>query len=490
MLGKTPAGVVDILGVKGIGPKKVQMLWKDLGIETLGELLYACEENRLAQISGIGAKTQANVKEQVLYLLANQGKHLWGDIEGEVKRIVADLSKQKHIAQAALSGPMRRLCPVPETIDILLAVEPECNLPDIFQTLALTVVLSPPLPAPTLSTWQLRTQGGLLLTIYSCPPRQFARHWLQTSASPEHLAQIGLAASPQTTDDEADTEAAIYTRLNLPFVLPELRDTARQLEWACHNNADQLIDASHIKGILHAHSTYSDGVNTLKDMAVACKNAGYQYLGISDHSISAFYAGGLKPERIIAQHQEIDLLNEQLHPFRLFKGIEADILGDGRLDYTNDILASFDFVIASIHANLFMDEAKAMSRLIKAIENPYTTILGHPTGRLLLTRQGYPINHNKIIEACADNGVIIELNANPRRLDIDYRYLEYCMTKGVKISINPDAHSIAAINHLQYGINAARKGLLTHDFTFNTLDAEALNKHFTARKALADKHFR
>jgi len=242
---------------------------------------------------------------------------------------------------------------------------------------------------------------------------------------------------------------------------------------AAQNQLPTLIEATDIKGVIHAHSTYSDGIASVKAMAQACQDLGYSYLGLTDHSKSAFYANGLKIDRLEAQWKEIDLLNESFkNGFKIFKGIECDILSGGVLDYEEDILKQFDFIIASVHAHLKMDEAKATNRLIKAIENPYSSILGHPTGRLLLSRKAYPIDHKKVIDACAANGVAIELNANPYRLDIDYTWIPYALEKGVKIAVNPDAHSVEGIKDIHYGILAARKGYLTKENCLNYYTVE------------------
>jgi DNA polymerase (family 10) len=230
-----------------------------------------------------------------------------------------------------------------------------------------------------------------------------------------------------------------------------------------------LIKTSDIKGILHNHSTYSDGMNSLLEMAEYVRDQGFEYFAICDHSRSAFYANGLSAERVLEQMEEIDRINVKLAPFKVFKGIESDILNDGSLDYEVDLLEKFDLIVASIHSNLRMDEEKAMMRLIHAIENPFTRILGHPTGRLLLARQGYPIDHCKVIDACAANGVAIELNANPLRLDIDYTWLDYCMNKEVQVSINPDAHSRTQVEYVKYGVYAARKGGLKKSACLNSL---------------------
>ncbi len=244
-----------------------------------------------------------------------------------------------------------------------------------------------------------------------------------------------------------------------------------------------LITFDDLKGTLHNHSTYSDGVHSLEQMAKYSKEElGLEYLGICDHSKSAFYANGLTIDRLEQQWKEIDQLNETLAPFKIFKGIESDILSDGSLDYTDDILAKFDFVVASVHSNLKMDEDKATSRLIKAIENPYTTILGHPTGRLLLSRAGYPLDFKKIIDACAANHVVIEINANPLRLDLDWRWHRYALEKGVLLSINPDAHRMEGLHDMQYGVFVARKGGLSKDKCLNAFSREEVQKLFLQKK--------
>ena len=280
----------------------------------------------------------------------------------------------------------------------------------------------------------------------------------------------------------ASNETAIYQSMGLPYIEPELREGKNEIAWAKANELPLLLTISDIKGMLHNHSTYSDGKDSLETMATYCKELGYEYLGICDHSKTAVYAGGLKENDIIRQHKEIEQLNAQLTPFKIFKGIESDILNDGSLDYSDEVLASFDFVVASIHSNLKMDEDKATARLIKAIENPYTSILGHPTGRLLLYRAAYPIDHKKVIDACVANNVIIELNANPYRLDIDWTHIPYAVEKGVKISINPDAHKKSGYHDTYFGVCSARKGGLTKTMTFNCLSKTEIEKYFIERK--------
>ena len=267
--------------------------------------------------------------------------------------------------------------------------------------------------------------------------------------------------------------------MELPFIAPEMREGLFEFDLAKADKLPKLVEMEELKGILHNHSTYSDGRHTLREMAETCKELGYEYLGITDHSKSATYANGLTEERILEQHAEIDALNEELAPFKIFKGIESDILGDGSLDYSDEVLKSFDFIVSSIHGNLKMEESKATSRLIKAIENPYTTILGHPTGRLLLKRAGYPIDHQAVIDACAKHGVSIEINANPLRLDLDWRWVNYALSKGVMIAVNPDAHDKDHYQFMRYGLLVGRKAGLTKEMTLNALSKEELEKWFT-----------
>ncbi len=451
LIANTPSGVIEMLGIKGLGPKKVKQLWEELELESVTDLLYACHENRLIELKGFGEKTQNTIIQNIEFKIKNTGWFHYAYAE-KIGQPIIDTIKEL-TDYVSFTGAMYRKCEVIEEIDILVGDE-SIDLDEF-------------------------TSDTIPLNFIQVNPNVFYRTLVETSSTAEHLNGINFNA---LETKKYDSEEAVYSNLKIQYCEPELREGLFELEKAKNNQLPKLIEYSDLKGILHNHSTYSDGMNSLEEMARYCKELGYQYLGICDHSQTAVYADGLKPETVLLQQQEIEKLNQQLYPFKIFKGIESDILGNGNLDYEEDILKSFDFIVASVHANLKMDEEKANARLIKAIENPYTTILGHPTGRLLLGRPGYPINHKKIIDACAANKVVIELNAHPYRLDIDWRWIPYCLEKGVMISINPDAHQLKGYHDMRYGTMAARKGLLTKDNCLNAMDLNTFENYLSTKK--------
>lgn len=448
---KTPVGVVDMLGIKGLGPKKVRQLWLELELESVTDLLYACHENRLVELKGFGEKTQNSIIQNIEFKLSNTGKFHFAYAE-KVGQAIIDAMKE-HTELVSFTGAMHRKCEIIEEIDILVGDE-HIDLDEY--------------GSETVPVNFIQVNEAV-----------FYRTLVETSSTPEHLAGIDFS---QLAIKKYNSEEEVYAGLHVQFCEPELREGHFEIEKAKNHELPKLIEYGDLKGILHNHSTYSDGMNSLQEMALYCKELGYQYLGICDHSQTAVYADGLKPETVLIQQQEIDRLNQQLFPFKIFKGIESDILSNGELDYEEEVLKSFDFIVASVHANLKMDEAKANTRLIKAIENPYTTILGHPTGRLLLGRPGYPIDHKKIIDACAANKVVIELNAHPYRLDIDWRWIPYCLEKGVMISINPDAHQLKGYHDMRYGTYAARKGMLTKEHCLNAMDLQSFESFLKSYK--------
>jgi DNA polymerase (family 10) len=479
LIAQTPVGVLEMLSVKGLGPKKVRTIWKELEVESVGELLYACNENRLVTLKGFGEKTQDEVIKSIEFLQANTSKFLYAKLEPVALQLIEAIEKSGVAEQVSLTGEIRRRCSELEKIELI------ATIPDKSKFLIFIESIKHPEQEFILSFAEENSgvslsfilNNSIPVKIFTCEKIDFYSTIFKTTGSAQHLELLG---NPQV--DKETSEEEIYKKAGWNFIIPELREGKFEKQFNEQNKLKDIVELSDLRGILHNHTTYSDGVHTLEQMANYCKELGYEYLGISDHSQYAVYAKGLKPEQIIQQHKEVDFLNEKLKPFRIFKGIEADILPDGSLDYNDEILASFDFTVASIHSAMKMDEAKATVRLIRAIENPHTTILGHPTGRLLLSRPGYPIDHKKVIDACAANNVVIELNANPHRLDIDWIWIPYCMEKGVMISINPDAHKMEGYHDMHYGSLAARKGGLTKQMTFNALSLEEIEKWFLEKK--------
>lgn len=473
LLVNTPEGVIQIMRIKGIGPKKVAHIWKELGIESIGELLYACKENRLAQAKGFGLKSQLNVIKEIEFIFASANKFHYAKLEPIANLLINDL--QKHITdikQISISGDMRRRCEVIERIQITASV---ANREEAIESISQQPLFSSVLPN---DNGLSGNYGGYSFDLMMCDDSEFAYQLFLNTSTQEHLAQLG--SLPQSIQNLTN-ENEMYAALNMQYIEPEMREGRGEVEKAKSHSLPNLIELSDLKGPLHNHSKWSDGLFTIEEMAKHCISKGYQYLGMGDHSKSAFYANGMKEFQIIEQHKEIDALNAKYPAFKIFKGIECDILYDGSMDYENDVLASFDYVVASVHSILKMTEEKAMQRLIGAIENPYTTILGHPTGRLLLMREGYPIDHKKMIDACVANRVVIEINANPYRLDLDWRWIDYALNKGAMLSINPDAHDLDGFADMYFGALVARKGGLTKEHCLNAMNVEEITAYFSRK---------
>ena len=355
---------------------------------------------------------------------------------------------------------MRRRCQVVESVEVLVAKEGD--LMSVFE--GSDFVLEKREDGKTL----LRRAEGAAVVLYQCSSAAWgSKLFKYTGAVP--FLETFVKEHPDLDFKNLPGEEAVFEKANSAFIAPELRESA---ESSGAKSSLQLIQDQDLKGILHVHTTYSDGLHTLREMCEHTRSLGYAYIGITDHSQSAFYANGLKPDRVLAQMEEIDQLNVELAPFRIFKGIESDILNDGSLDYEDALLEKFDFVIASVHSNLRMTIEKATERVVRAIGHPSTTILGHPTGRLLLSREGYPLDWDAVFEACAKHKVSIELNAHPRRLDIDWSMISRALAHGIRISINPDAHSKDGILHTRFGVMVARKGGLTAEGCLNAMGVE------------------
>ena len=477
LLAKTPAGVIEMMGIKGIGPKKVAIIWHELGIENIGELFYACNENRLIEAKGFGLKTQDDIRKAIEFRMASDGKFLYAQVEPEARELLQKIKNVLPGALAEFAGEFRRCCEIISGLVIVMGANDQLNA---IKTLQQSEILG------DLKADEIHLSGklptGLAVDIVFVAQVDFYDELFVQTGDDAHIKAI----LTRTTEmiDRPESEGAIYKNAGLALIPPELREGDVFIERAANNALPELITYNDLKGSLHNHSAWSDGINTVEEMALYCRDVlKLEYLGMCDHSKSAFYAKGLSIEQVLQQQEEIDHLNKKLNSFHIFKGIESDILYDGSLDYPDEILKRFDFIVASVHSILKMDEEKATSRLISAIENPYTTILGHPTGRLLLSRGGYPINYKKVIDACAANNVVIEINANPLRLDLDWRWHQYALDKGVWLSVNPDAHRKEGLLDMHYGILAARKGGLYKERCLNALSLPEISSFFEKVKS-------
>ena len=465
---KTPPGVIEMLNIKGIGPKKIHTIWKEMDIESIGELLYACKENRLKLYKGFGEKTQQNVIDTIEFYFKNKGSHLYAQVALIASEVTSFLKKVFPASTIIQTGAyIRQLEIVDELAYIITA--PAAEIEQTMLTVDGFAFLQKDEHSLLYST-----SIGINVQLFPANSNNVTEKIIATSSSQNFYDALIQKAGT----DFSGTETGYFEKAGIPFIAPLLREDPAIIG----QTVPPLIQTSDIKGIIHSHSNWSDGSNTIEEMAKAAIQKGWEYLVISDHSKTAFYAQGLSEEKIREQHRYIDELNEALAPFRIFKSIESDILNDGSLDYADDVLASFDLVIASVHSNLKMTEEKAMMRLMNAIQNPFTTILGHMTGRLLLSRPGYPVNHTAIIDACAQHQVVIELNAHPNRLDIDWRHIRQALDKNVRISIDPDAHSIEGMNDIQYGVLVAQKGMVTTSNNLSSFSRSELEDYLFARK--------
>jgi DNA polymerase (family 10) len=476
LLSVTPQGLIAMLGVKGLGPKKVRLIWQELGIDTVEDLFDACRQNRLVEVSGFGYKTQQTIMAAIEFSFGARGKFHLARVMPYAESFLAGLRSVFADERHEFSGDYYRKSDVIEKL-VLLTTAMEMSGVSALEWEAIATDGGPALQGWAMNeeTGFLTHEQGFVAEIEVVMHSDFDRMLFEGGAAARHLELLGYSSSDWKGSDR-DT----YAAKGVNFVVLSRREGHRELERPVEEAS--LLKYSDIKGVLHNHTTYSDGLNSVEEMALFAMEIGMEYLGICDHSKTAGYARGLQVERVLQQFEEIDTLNQQLWPFKIFKGIESDILGNGDLDYEPEILRQFDMVVASVHSNLNMTQDKAMDRLLRAIENPYTTILGHPTGRLLLMREGYPIDHHRVIDACAANGVALELNAHPYRLDLDWRYIDYAMEKGVMVSVNPDAHEKRGYLDMHFGVLSGQKGGLQTSQTLNALNLVEFEAYLAKRK--------
>jgi len=480
-----PQGLLEMIQLPGLGPKKAKHLYEELGIKSIGELEYACHENRLLTLKGFGEKSQKKILEGIQFHKKNESLFLFSKAYREANAVLEILKKNKHVQQISVAGSLRRCKEVVKDIDFVAASDDPKAVMKTFVTLpGLQQAIS---HGETKSSVVL--SNGIQVDLRCVSQKEFPYALHHFTGSKEHnVALRGRAQSMEMKMNEyglfkgeklivCKSEEEIYKHLGLSYIPPEMRENQGEIQAAEKNKIPQLLTAKDIKGIFHNHTTYSDGKASLEEMVKAAQGLGLEYIGISDHSQSAFYAHGLKNADIEKQHKEIEAFNKKLKNFKIFKGIESDILADGSLDYDEKTLKKFDFVIASIHSRFKMTEKEMTERIIKALQNPFTTMLGHMTGRLLLSREPYQLDVKKIIDTAVKHKKIIELNANPYRLDIDWRHLHYAKEKGLKISINPDAHNVKGVADFEYGVGIARKGWMEKGNVINTMGLRDMEKY-------------
>lgn len=481
-----PEGLFDMLKIPGVGPKKVKAIYEKLEVKTIGELEYACIENRLLDLEGFGKKTQYNILKGIENMKKFQGQFLFGEVVNLAKEVKAQIQLSGLVDRCEITGSIRRRKEVVKDVDMIATSDHADKLMEYFTTLHLVEEIIA--KGDTKSSVKLKS--GINMDLRVVLDREYPYVLNHFTGSKEHNTAIrhrakamGIKVNEYGLFREeklikCNSEADIYKELGLDFIPPEIRENNGEIEAAEKHQLPKLIELQDIKGTFHIHTLYSDGSNTIEEMVKSARSMGLTYIGISDHSRSAFYARGLNKDEIMRQLEEIDRLNDKFHDFQIFKGIESDILQDGSLDYEDDILKLFDFVIASVHSNFKLEKNKMTERLINAVKNRYTTMLGHPTGRILLARKEYDLDLYEVIDAAAEYNKIIEINADPHRMDLDWKYLKYAKEKGVKLAINADAHNLQGLQNIQFGIGIARKGWLESHNVINTMPLQELKKYF------------
>ncbi|GAC1481165.1 MAG: DNA polymerase/3'-5' exonuclease PolX [Ktedonobacteraceae bacterium] len=497
----TPPVKLDMLRIQGVGPKKINAIYDQLHVTSLAELEQACRDDRVAHLPGFGKKTQDNILQGIAFLAQHADRFLYPVAEQEAERIRAALATLPEIVRLQVGGSLRRRRETIGDIDMVASVadaagdEVRRKIMDFFTKQPSVQAITG--KGETKSSVVL--SSGIAMDLRVVTDSQFPSTLHHFTGSKEHhiplrrralsmnmtINDYGLfkGKEPNLELVPCKHEADIYAALGMAYIEPELREDMGEIEAAVHGTLPVLVQESDLRGVLHVHSTWSDGHYTIREMAEACIARGLAYLGITDHSKAAAYASGLTEDSLRRQHEEIDRLNEEYADrLRILKGTECDILKDGTLDYADDVLANLEFVVASIHSNFNLSPEEQTQRMLRAISNPYVSIIGHPTGRILLGRAGYTLNMEAVIDAAITHGVCIEINANPSRLDLDWRLVRRARDKGMKIPINPDAHALAGLDDMRYGIGIARKGWLSAADVLNAMETQKLLDFFKKQR--------
>ncbi|MDH5234361.1 MAG: helix-hairpin-helix domain-containing protein [Gemmatimonadota bacterium] len=488
----TPEGLFEMLRVPGLGPSRIRRIHEGLGIDTLQELEAAARDGRLARLPRFGARTAEQVLRGIAWLKESGAQVLLPHGIAEATRMLAAIRRVGGVVRAEIAGTIRRHCETIREVEVVAACarDPEAvaaacaRLPGVRDSVG----------SGTREV-SIRFDDGMRLQLHCVPADEFVVSWFRATGSESHVREVAARAAlrgltlgerhlrrADGSAVELADEPALYAAIGLPWLAPELREGLGESAAAAEGTMPDLIALTDIRGVLHCHSQYSDGGATIAELAAEARRRGWSYLGVSDHSQSAFYAGGLTAESLARQHEEIDAINASFSDFRVLKGVEADILPCGRIDYPAEVLDRFDYVIASVHSRFGMNETQMTDRVLKALDDPHMAVLGHPTGRLLLTREPYAIDMDAVMARAGEAGVAIELNADPHRLDLDWRLCRSARRHGVRIEIGPDAHSVDGLENMALGIGMARKGWLAADDVINTRSADDVVAFATRRR--------
>lgn len=488
-----PEGLFEILKVPGLGPRKVSALYEMLEITNLAELEYACRENRLVNLKGFGKKTQDNILEGIEFIRRYQGRYFYSEARRIAVSLLGEIKEFTSLSEVSLAGSIRRCREIVRDIDLVASTDEPAGLTQYLTELPMIAAVI----AHGDTKASVRLDQGINADLRVVKKDEFPYALHHFTGSKEHntalrhrAKNMGLKINEyglfRVKDEELVTcrdETEFFAALSLDYIPPELRENYGEIEAAEKGELPVLLEAEDIRGIFHVHSTYSDGLNTLEEVVSHCSELGYEYVGISDHSQSAFYAGGLKEDDLAEQREEIEGLRERYPNVAILHGVESDIRADGSLDYPDAVLEQLDFVIASVHSGLRMERVKMNERLIHALSHPAVTMLGHPTNRLLLGRDSSYLDIEKVFQAALDNGVILELNASPARLDLDWRHLKMIKEMGLMVSINPDAHRLESFEDTRVGVAIARKGWLNKEDVFNTRSRSKVEEYLKRRHA-------
>jgi DNA polymerase (family 10) len=494
-----PPGLVEMLRLPGVGPKKIKLLHDTLGIDTIPKLQAACESGEVAKLKGFGAKSQEKILDGIRFLGTVGNRVLFAEAYPLGLALLEQIRKMPGVTAAELGGSLRRRRDTVKDIDIVCAasdagpiMERFVKLPEVMQ-----VVGQGPTKSSIVAGYDTGHGHKVVLNadLRVVTAEQFPFAVVYFTGSKEHNIRLrqraidrGLSLNEYALAGEKKNvkcadEAAVYQALDLEWLPPEMREDTGEIELAEKSAPPRLLEPGDIRGVFHNHTTASDGTASLEEMALAAKKLGYEFFGVGDHSRSLTVANGLSPERVRAQWAEADALNAKLKGVRILKGTECDILLDGTLDFDDDLLAGFDYVVASVHSHFALPEEEQTERICKALSHPAVTMLGHATGRLLLRREGYKVNIERVLQAAAKHRKMIEINAQPSRLDLDWTHVKRAKSFGIPLVINPDAHSTGELSLVPFGVNVARRGWLTKDDVFNTRPVGEVMKELEKRKA-------